>query len=878
MPIRSFIRGFAAVALSFCLLGFCHAQESDPDPFGQVNSADGIGNDIQHMDEKGGEKGRKPGDLRAYKDVVTADAKSQTGLFKVHQIDDRILWEIPANLLGRDLLWQVELAEISSSMPYDYPGEALDAKVFRFTRHGNKLFMRLPVYTMKAVDGSDMQTGVEASSVVPISATFDILTEGPDKAPVIDVTSLYMPGMADFTVPDKIGAQGLDPSRSYIDRISDFPTNIETSTVMSLMGYQGARGPSTVTVHTSVVLLPETPMMGRYADSRVGYFSTPFELYGSSKNKVEVKSFIQRYRLEKKDPKSILSEPKQPIVFYISREVPEKWRPWIQKGIEAWNEAFQQAGFTNVMVAKNAPTKEENPTWDPEDARYNVVRWAPSPIENAMGPHVYDPRSGEVLSAHVIIWHNILDLVQDWYYAQAGATDPRAARLPLPDDVMGPLVQYVVTHEIGHTLGLAHNMRASNAYTVAQLRDPNFVKANGLSASVMDYARFNYVAQPGDNATEVGRLGAYDRFAIEWGYKPDADAKNPEDESAFLDQIAARQVNDRTLRFADDMAAYQGIDPQSQTEDLSDDPIEATRLGLLNIRRIAASVIPASTKLGEDYGDLDEAWYSLEVQRLEELLHVTAVVGGVEETDFHAGRGGAVYTPVPKDRQRQAVTFLLANMATPPELMNPEVLNRIQNFGTLDYDKFVQLYVLYSLFQPQRVSRLFENAVMNGPTAYSPSAFLDDVTAGVWPDLYGKTRGTYFKREGQRTYLDILDYYVNGTPERSEFRLLAELELKQLANRLDKAIATSGSDLEKVHYQDSRDYVSLILDGKTAYALHSGSAMFQALVQFGGDYATTANRKGIVNCFVSPVKAVFDAWRADPEGFQKKFGLAPVGE
>ncbi len=462
----------------------------------------------------------KPGTPKAYKDVITAEAKSDTGLFTVHRIDEKVYFEIPTAMYDEDMLWQTELAQTGSGAGYG--GTHVGEKVIRWTRRNNTMYLRAISYTMRGDGKTAIQKAVDAANVSPIIATFPVEAEGTNKSAVIDVTRFYAGDAGPVPGSGAIGG-GADPSRSYLERIKSFPTNIEARAVVTY----SARGGITTTVHHSLVLLPEKPMQGRYYDSRVGYFTDSFSDYGSNENRVKDREFINRYRLEKKDPTAKVSDPVKPIVYYISREVPEKYRFALKQGIEAWSSCFEQAGFSHAIIAKDAPTELEDPNWDPEDARYSVIRWAAQPIENAVGPHISDPRTGEILSAHVIIWHDVMKLSEQWYFAQVACLDKRAQTLPLPEPLMGELLRYIVTHEVGHTLGLRHNHKASSSYTAAQLRDAAFTEKFGDEASIMDYGRFNYVAQPGDNARLIPIIGPYDKFAIEWGYKPFPGATTP---------------------------------------------------------------------------------------------------------------------------------------------------------------------------------------------------------------------------------------------------------------------------------------------------------------------------------------------------------------
>ncbi|WP_309720848.1 zinc-dependent metalloprotease, partial [Armatimonas sp.] len=382
----------------------------------------------------------------------------------------------------------------------------------------------------------------------------------------------------------------------------------------------------TALVHYSLVQLPETPMKPRFRDDRVGFFGTTYTVFGHPDQKSVEQTIVNRFRLEKKDPSAAMSEPVKPITFYLGREVPEKWRPFLKSGVEAWNAAFEKAGFKNAIQCKYAPTEQEDPTWDAEDARYSVIRWAPSTIANAIGPHVSDPRSGETISAHIIIWHNVLQLVQQWYFPQAAQIDARARKFPFPDDLLGRLVEYVASHEVGHTLGLEHNFKASTAWTVEQLRTPGFVSKNGVASSIMSYSRYNYVARPGDNVSNedmIGRIGAYDLFAIAWGYTPIPFAKTADEEKPILDGWSAQQLKQPELQFGN---YAHPEDPTTQSECIASDPVKSSLLGLKNIELIAGYLLPATYKLGEDYSGLKDAYNALIGQRRTEISRVTRYI------------------------------------------------------------------------------------------------------------------------------------------------------------------------------------------------------------------------------------------------------------
>lgn len=759
----------------------------------------------------------KPGALKEYKDVITAEAKSDPGLFTVHQVGDKYYYEIPAAALNKEMLWTTEIAQVPAG--FGYGGTAIGDRVVRWTRRNNKIYLRNVSFDLRGGNGkSAIDRAVAAASLEPIIMGFDVETEGKDKSAVIEVSRLLISDVPEFSAKQALGGMGVDPSRSYIDHVKSFPTNIEVRSAFTYMlaGQRGSNNSATALIHYSMTLLPEKPMQGRYFDSRVGYFTESFQDYGSDENRMVPREYIARYRLEKKDPNAAVSEPVKQIVYYISREVPERWHPYIKKGIEDWQPAFEAAGFKNAIVCKEAPTEKEDPEWDPEDARYSVIRWAPMPIENAMGPHVHDPRSGEIISAHVIVWHDILKLVESWYFVQCAPLDIRAQKLPLPEPLMGELLRYVVAHEVGHTLGLRHNHKASSSYTIAQLRNKEFTEKYGDEASIMDYGRFNYVAQPGDNARLIPLIGPYDKFAIEWGYKPVPSATTPAAEKTALDQIAARQVSDPMLRFGGENAQAQ-VDPTVQMEDLSNDPVEATMWGLKNIDRVAGLIVPATTKYGEDYTILQQMYGSLLNQRMMELFHVTKLVGGEVETDYHAGRGNAVFTPVPKAKQAEAVKFLIDyGLSTPKSLVTPYILSRIEPNGAADLVLSLQRFVVGQLFSETRVKRLMDDQALYGNSAYTIVQLVTDVQNGVWKEIDGPAPVIdLYRRNLQRSYLQLLKPRLVGDGEsQSDFRPIVRGALVRLLKKIDLALPKTKDAVTALHLQDSRKELDRILNPK----------------------------------------------------------------
>jgi hypothetical protein len=788
----------------------------------------------------GGGRGGRPAEpeIRAYDRVITKDAKSDDGVFTVHRIKDRIYYEIPKAQLGREFLWVSQIAR--TTLGAGYGGQAAGNRVVKWERHGDRIFLRAISYDVVADQSTPIARAVDAANYSPIVMAFNIEALGKDDAPVIEVTRLFTTDVPEFSARTRVGARAFDTSRSFVERAVSFPENIEVEATHTYNnppdatpatgrgappppGGRGATplrsGTHSVLMHYSMVLLPEKPMQARLFDDRVGYFSVRNLDYGRDEHRSPQRRYITRWRLEKKDPNAALSEPVKPIVYWIDPATPTKWVPYIKKGVESWQPAFEAAGFKNAIIARDAPTREQDPDWSPEDARYSVIRWLPSTIENASGPHINDPRSGEILESDIQFYHNVMNLARNWYFVQVAPLDPRARTLPLPDDLMGRLVEYVAAHEVGHTLGFQHNMKASSMYSAAKVRDREWVKKMGHTPTLMDYSRFNYVAQPEDNidaADLVPGIGPYDKWATMWGYKPIPGAKSPDEEKKTLDEWARQQDETPYLRFSTSGSA--GSDPGELTEAVGDeDAVASTTLGLKNLKRVANMLLAATTtKTGEPYSDLDEVYGRMLGQWATEMNHVAAIVGGFSSQQKNIGQEGVRFTPIPRTRQAAAVRFLNENaFQTPTWAINPDILRRIEPVGVLDRVRTGQLRVLNSLLSSARIGRLVEQEAVDGATAYRPLDFLADVRKGVWSEFYGTSTAKVdaYRRNLQRAYVETLADRINGRAAAiDDSRAFFRGELKTLSADLRAALPRTADRETRLHIEDVRTQIERALD------------------------------------------------------------------
>ena len=823
------------------------AQTQPPDE----PSSEPAGDQDEDEDDDEGDADRDDEAIKPYDEVITEEAETDAGVFTVHRLDDKVYYEIPVAELGQEFLWVSQIARTTEGVGYG--GQALGNRVVTWERRGDTILLKSISYAIVADEGQPIAQAVASANNATILKSFDIAAVSAEDAPVIDVTSLFETEVPEFSARTRLQARGFASDRSFVEEVLAFPRNIEVRTTHTYTrpspsgsdsGSQGSRGgmrpgSATVLLHYSMVKLPEVPMQPRLFDERVGYFSVRQLDYGRDEHRSPRRRYITRWRLQKQDPDAEVSDPVTPITYWIDPATPAKWVPYMKQGVEAWQPAFEAAGFSTAVVAREAPSPADDPEWHPEDARYSVMRWLPSTTENASGPHVHDPRTGEILETDIQFHHNVMNLVRDWYFVQVGPLDPRAQRLPLPDELMGELLAYVVTHEVGHTLGFQHNMKASSLYPVENLRDPEWVSTMSHTPTLMDYSRFNYVAQPEDGiAVEdlIPKIGPYDRWATMWGYKPIPGAASTDDEKETLDAWAREQDETAWYRFS--TADAQNADPGQLTEAVGDaDAVQATGLGVKNLERVAAMLLDAAASPGDPYDDLDQLYGRLVGQWATEMNHVAAVVGGFNSQQKHAGQEGVRFTAIPRETQAEAVAFLNEQaFTTPMFLVDPEILRRIEPVGVLDRIQTSQTRVLRTLLRGDRIERLVEQEALDGALAYPATEFLADLRAGLWLELGDSdVRIDAYRRNLQRTYLEIVDDQLDGSSASDgDARPFLRGELRALARAVAAALPQVSDRATRLHLEDVEDQVTRTLD-PAGGAASGGSRSALAVSEFFAD-------------------------------------------
>tara|TARA_R110000751_G_scaffold18281_2_gene55720 strand:- start:60834 stop:63293 length:2460 start_codon:yes stop_codon:yes gene_type:complete len=780
--------------------------------------------------EAAAKSSKKKSKFKSYDTVITSEALTDEGLFKTHQVGEDFFYEIPNNLLKKDMLWVSRIAQIPSNLGGGYmnAGSKTNQQVVSWERFQDKILLKVKSYSEVALDeNAAINSSVKVNNYEPILYAFDILAFDADStATLIDVTKFFstdVPSISGLSprLRSEYKVRSLDKDRSFINSVKSFPENIEVKQDFTYTAAQppsnGSVGSISLQMNQSMILLPKEPMQPRLYDPRVGFFTVDQIDYSSAALKADQKTYIRRWRLEPKDPEAYargeLVEPVKPIIYYLDPGTPESLKEYIKQGIEDWQKPFETAGFKNAIIARDAPTPEEDPEFSPEDIRYSVVRYVASTTRNAVGPSVSDPRSGEIIESDIIWYHNHLRSYRNRYLLETGAANPSARTLNTNAEEIGEMMRQVIAHEVGHALGFPHNMAASYAYDVEDYRDGDFTQKNGIAASLMDYARYNYIAQPGDeNIRFVRQMGPYDHYATNWGYRVIPNATSPGQETKTLNDWIMEKAGDPKFKFGRQSSRF---DPQSQTEAIGNDPIKASTYGIKNLKYVAKNLPEWTSDQTNNYDDLEELYGELLGVYSRYVGHVVTNVGGVNENLKKPLQSGTVYSAVDKKTQKESVAWIQENVLdTPTWLVDKQILQNINPDGYFEVLRSVQTRHLNSLLSFDRIGRLINSETVD-TDYYAAIDLLQDLQKA----MFSRSDVDIYKRNLQRAYVDRLQYLMTTDPSRSDYnvaqsdvRALVRGQLNSLQYILRSKRNATTNKVDQYHYADLLARVDIVLN------------------------------------------------------------------
>ncbi len=763
---------------------------------------------------------------KSIKEFIKKHATKDEGLFTVYLQDGKMYFEVADSCLNQDMLLISRIAKIPSNLsPYLNAGSKVGEQSVVWQKKEDKILLRTQSYQNVADEADPILLSVESNNFQPIIKSFKIEAYNQDSTSyLIDVSSIYNSEIKALSglnsrVKSSYKIKGFDKSRSMLEEVKSFPINIE---IKHITTYNASSPPTnrktesiSLLMNQSLILLPKEKMQKRYSDERVGWFSIRQIDYSSDALKSDSKRYIRRWNLIPKDIEAYkrgeLVEPVKPIVYYLDPATPKKWRPYFKQGIEDWNACFETAGFKNAIIAKDPPTKEEDPEFSPEDARYSVVRYVASTTRNAMGPSVSDPRTGEIIESDIIWYHNHLRSYRNRYLLETGAANPKARSLDTPEEEIGEMMRRVISHEIGHALGLPHNMKASAAYPVDSLRNGAFTQKYGIATTIMDYARYNYVAQPGDeNIRFVRQLGPYDHYSINWGYRyiPDADT---EEEKATLKKWITEKGDNPMYLFG---AGYPRFDPNSLTENIGNDNVKASEYGIKNLKIVANNLVDWTTEDGENYDELEELYGEFIGVWSRYIGHVIPLIGGVNETLKTSDQDGVVYQHVDKNKQKEAIRFLLREAFQEQSWLTPKSIQSLISYeSSLEKITARQAGFLNALLNEDRLKRVIENEFLNDTDALSLSELLAELTNGIIKT--GKSN--HVQRILQRNYVQRLGSFFKESDDKRRAPYLSDIRAIMRYQLLDikkyaQSKSNTGAMMDQAHFQDLEAQIDQILE------------------------------------------------------------------
>ena len=763
----------------------------------------------------------------SYTEFVKKETETDNGLFKVHKNKETFLYEIPKSYLGKEMLLVTRIKEIPAGLGGGYvnAGSKINTQVIVWEAYKSKVLLKVKSYNAIANDSLPIYKSVKSNNLEPTIYAFDIKSQNIDSTAVlVDITKFFSTDVKAITgLPSyfrkKYKVKKLDASRSFIHSIKSYPKNIE---VVQDFTFEASAPPSnkntntiTMRINQSMILLPENLMMSRVHDKRVGYFSLSNVDYSSEALKADSRRYIKRWRLEPSDKAAYhrgeLVDPIKPIIYYLDPATPKKLRKYIKQGVDDWQKVFETAGFKNAIMAKMPPTKQEDPDFSMEDIRYSSIRYVASTTRNATGPSVSDPRSGEILESDIIWYHNHLRSYRNRYLLETGAANPSARTLNTSDEEIGEMMRMVIAHEVGHALGLPHNMAASFAYPTDSLRSGSFTQKNGIAATIMDYARYNYVAQPGDkNIRFIRKLGPYDHYAINWGYRKIQNTTKPAAEIKTLNKWIEDKADNPVYRFGG-----QRFDPSAQREGIGNDQIKSSTYGIKNLKIVAKNLPSWTSDQTNNYEDLSELYAELLSVWSRYVGHVAGNIGGVYEFNKKPSQSGNVYVPVTKTKQKQSLDWVLKNVfKTQRWLLDKNILNKIDEAGYLEMVAKYQNRSLRTLLNAKTLKRMMDAQVIQ-ENNFAAIDMVATLRKGIFSETYTTKNVDIYRRNLQKSFIAAMKRLMNDTSiKNTDISSIVRGELTTLKYQLNSASKRAINKITKYHYKDAVVMIKAVIDPK----------------------------------------------------------------